>query len=99
MAYKYKLEEKLQSLPLNEYRAFMKYAHEALGISPSTLANWRKLKLTDKSDIPTASLLKIAKLFNCSMEDMLNYEVEAKPIIQYSDDKDELIQKFNLKKS
>lgn len=77
---KYNLEHRFSLLPRHIEWEHV-YLHAGLyGISKRTFQNDRKIEIGSAYDIPTERLLKYAKIFKCDIQDLINYDVNVKPL-------------------
>ncbi len=71
---KYRLKEKLDMLPHEEYKIVMKTFPQALKISQRTFHRYIYTGMTETYSMPVDHLARLARFFNCRIEDMLNYK-------------------------
>ncbi|MCJ7449355.1 MAG: helix-turn-helix transcriptional regulator [Bacteroidales bacterium] len=96
---KYRTKEKMELLPHEEYKVATKTLPAALKISSRTFFRYMYTRIHENYSMPVDHLARLAKFFNCQIEDMLNYEpppLSAKGI--KVKDKTDLLQKFKLVK-
>ena len=72
--YKYKLKEKLEKMPYEEYKIVMKAFPKALKISQRTFHRYLYTRVHEKYSMPVDHLARLASFFNCKIEDLLNYK-------------------------
>ena len=81
--HKYALNEQVNSLPrsnsINELIAHL----EDAGISRNEFYADRNIEYGSEKSIPSDRLLIYAKVFDCSLDDLLNQEVKAKSFRQH----------------
>jgi len=96
---KYRIKERMELLTHGEYLVVIKTLPAALNISSRTFFRYMYTRVNDNYSMPVDHLARLAKFFNCQIEDMLNYEpppLSDKRIkITYKSD---LLQKFKLVK-
>ncbi|MCW3784898.1 hypothetical protein [Plebeiibacterium sediminum] len=73
--YKFNIEQKLNDLPFEERQKALKQIPEQLGISDYTFYMWRRIKKSDRSDIPSLKLTSIADFFQCTIHELINIEI------------------------
>ena len=96
---KYKIKERLELLTYEEYKTAIKTLPKALKVSSRTFFRYMYTRVSENYNMPVDHLARLAKFFNCQIEDMLNYEpppLSSKRIIIR--DKTDLLQKFKLVK-
>jgi hypothetical protein len=83
----------------HEYQAAIKAIPQALEISQRTFLRYMYTRLNEKYSMPVDHLARLAKFFNCRIEEMLNYNPRPLTIktLRYTD-KIELAQKFKMVK-
>ena len=99
LEYKYRIKDMMESLTHQEYQSAIKAIPIALNISQRTFLRYTYTRLNDKYSMPVDHLARLAKFFNCRIEDLLNYEplpLTMKKIVNPT--KVELAQKFKLVK-
>lgn len=74
MAYKYKIEEFLENLPVKQNRILINQIPEILGISYNTFRNYCKIPLQSKKDIPYECVRKLEILFGMQHGELTNEE-------------------------
>ena len=72
--HKYKIKERMDALPHHEHHAAMRLIPKALLISQRTFLRYMYTRIDDKYSMPVDHLARLAKYFNCRIEDMLNYD-------------------------
>lgn len=72
---KYKIKEKLQSLPLDDFKIAQQNLPLVLNISSRTFKRWQDAKVGDKLEIPCDKLATIAKCLNTPIEKMFNFNI------------------------
>lgn len=70
---KYKIKEKLKSLPFDEFKIAQEKLPVVLKVSTRTFKRWQNAKVGDKLEIPSDKLWIIAKCLNTPIEKMFNY--------------------------
>lgn len=78
--YKYKIEECMQALNVEQYSMAIKLIPPALDISPNTFHNYRHLKLDSKSDIPYILVRRLENIFNLKRGGLENFSLEFKSL-------------------
>lgn len=99
LACKYNLKEKLNMLTREEYRSALRDLPRALNISQRTFYRYMNIKISESYSIPSDDLARLARFFDCSIEQMLNYNVP--PLISKElrvINKSNLVQKFKFVK-
>lgn len=71
--YKYKIKQKLDELPHKDYESAKKALPKALKISLVTFHKYLNVRIFEGYSISADHLARLAKFFDCSMEDLLNY--------------------------
>lgn len=71
--YKFKIKKKLDELPHKDYVSAVKALPKALKISSVTFHKYLNVRIYEGYSISADHLAKLAKFFDCSMEDLLNY--------------------------
>ena len=71
---KYRLKEKLNMLPHEEYKIVMITFPQALKISQRTFHRYIYTRIDEKYSMPVDHLARLARFFNCRIEDLLNYK-------------------------
>lgn len=72
--YKYKIRERLIELSYKEYKLVMKALPKALNISTTTFNKYINTKIYEGYSMPADHLVRLARFFNCSVEDLVNYD-------------------------
>jgi hypothetical protein len=97
--YKYRIKEKLDLLSHNEYKSALVVFPKALKIHQRTFFRYLYTKVNENYSMPVDHLARLARFFNCRIEDMLNYE--PKPLTMKDMEKQKKIdvaKRFNLVK-
>jgi len=97
--YKYRIKEKLDLLSHNEYKLALVVLPKALKIHQRTFFRYLYTKVNEDYSMPVDHLARLARFFNCRIEDMLNYE--PKPLTMKDMEKQKKIdvaKRFNLVK-
>jgi hypothetical protein len=101
--YKYRINEIIEQLPrsmtIGKIESILKAEHQ---ISRDSFFRDRTLKISDRSSIPSERLDVYAALFNCSADDLKNYQPKAvKPLTERAPSQamQKIIKKNGLKKS
>ena len=84
MDLKYNLKQLCDDLPRSIKVSTIVSKLDAHGISESTFRRHCKIKIDSKSIIGSDDLQVYAALFNCTLEDLLNKKVSAKPLKKHS---------------
>jgi hypothetical protein len=96
---KYRIKERLELLTHEEYTSALKSLPKALNISPRTFLRYLYTRIDDDYSMPADHLARLAKFFNCRIEDMLDYDP---PPLSFKEirkkDKSILVKKFRLVK-
>ena len=74
--YKYKIKQKLEKLPYPDYQRAKRCLPKSLGINPRTFERYLYAKHEDRYEMPVNQMYALAKFFDCSVEDLLNYEAK-----------------------
>ncbi|ATP58362.1 hypothetical protein CPT03_18790 [Pedobacter ginsengisoli] len=69
---KYKIDEAIRQLNLPNYKAALRIIPRELGIASNTFHNYRKLKITDKADIPYEMVRKLEIMFKMKIGELAN---------------------------
>jgi hypothetical protein len=72
---KYKINECLLKLPINDHREAVRLIPKQIGISLNTFHNYRNILLNDKQDIPHVKVIRFEKFFGLRMGELLNKNV------------------------
>ena len=72
---KYLILDKLQSLPYEEYKIAKSRLPLVLGISKRTFERWCYLTITETPEVPVDKIAIVAKYFNCTIEELINYRI------------------------
>lgn len=79
--HKYNLNALLENLPVKKAKhAIVELDKE--GIRERTFYRDRAIKVGETDDIPSERLMKYAKFFGVSIEELFNYSIKIKPITQ-----------------
>ena len=98
IAFKYRIKEKLELLSYEEYQLAVKAFPRALKISQRTFHRYMYTRIHEKYSMPVDHLARLARFFNCRMEDLLNYDPLPMTSKKICRTKTDLILKLNLKK-
>ena len=71
--YKYIIKEKLEQLPMTEYKKMKKQIPKALGKTQRTFDRFCTIKKNECGDIPAQDLDIIANCLGCEANDLKNY--------------------------
>lgn len=71
--YKYKIKQKLDELPHKDYMSAVKVLPKELKISSATFHKYLNVRIYEGYSISADHIARLAKFFDCSMEDLLNY--------------------------
>lgn len=71
---KYKIQEKLEELNYRDYQTAIQELPRILKISPRTFQRYLKTRIYEDYSIPGDSLVKLSQFFNCTIEDLLNFD-------------------------
>ena len=97
--YKYCLRARMNSLTREEYGQAIKTLPRALNITQRTFYRYMNTKISENYSMPVNDLARLAKFFNCPIEEMLNYEP---PLLSTTKskvkNKTNLLRKFKLVK-
>lgn len=74
---KYKINECLLKLTINEHRTAVRWIPKAIGISLNTFHNYRNILINDPQDIPHEKVIKFEIFFGLKMGELLNKTVRA----------------------
>ena len=74
--YKYNIKDRLENLPINEYRELMYQIPKALKKSKRTFLRYTTITMDDPADIPALDLDIIAFFLGCNAQDLKNYTLE-----------------------
>lgn len=72
---KYKIDEAIRKLNLPNYKAALRIIPLELGIASNTFHNYRKLKVTDKADIPYEMVRKLEIMFHMKIGKLANSKI------------------------
>ena len=70
---KYKIKQKLDELPHKDYESAVKALPQALKISSATFHKYMNVRIYEGYSISSDHLARLAKFFDCTMENLLNY--------------------------
>lgn len=97
--YKYKLREKIFSLPFDDHKLIMVMLPKILGINKRTFEKYIYTKVSEKYEMPAGHLAVISSYLNCTMEDMFNSLPTQYSLMSFGmGNKYELAKNLNLKK-
>ncbi|MBS7563774.1 hypothetical protein KHS38_05105 [Mucilaginibacter sp. Bleaf8] len=94
--YKYRINELMHQLSVNEYRKAIRLIPIQLGISERTFTNYRKIRQNDKRDIPHEKVDLLEKLFGLATGQLQNFTWIARPIAETNEQVKNLPRKINL---
>ncbi|NRF38480.1 hypothetical protein [Pedobacter foliorum] len=77
---KYKIDAAIRALNLSDYKAALRIIPRELGIASNTFHNYRKLKVTDKADIPYEMVRKLEVMFKMEMGALTNQETHCEDL-------------------
>ncbi|HKG05412.1 MAG TPA: hypothetical protein VKB19_03085 [Pedobacter sp.] len=69
---KYKINECLLKLSINEHREAVRWIPKEIGISLNTFHNYRNILVNDPQDIPHEKVVKFEKFFGLRLGELLN---------------------------
>jgi len=96
---KYRIKNKLESLPYREYMGAVDILPEMLEISQASFQRYLSAKVDDDVSIPVEELIILAEFFGCRVEELLNYKPKQKtPKKILKPNRYAIIKKFNLVK-
>lgn len=97
--YKYNIKEKLDMLSHTEYRSAIYVLPKALKIHQRTFFRYLYTKVNDNYSMPVDHLARLARFFNCKIEDLLNFEPLPLTLKEMRQEKKlEVAKRFNLVK-
>lgn len=97
--YKYKIKEKLDLLSYQEYKAVLHIMPKALMIHQRTFLRYIYTRINDNYSMPVDHVARLARFFNCKIEDMLNFEPQPLTLkVVKEKNKFEVAKRFNLVK-
>ena len=97
--YKYKIKEKLDLLSYQEYRSVLHVIPKALKIHQRTFLRYIYTRINDNYSMPADHLARLARFFNCKIEDLLNFEPQPMTLKEMKKQtKIEVAKRFNLVK-
>lgn len=73
MSYKYCIKEKLEQLPMTDYKKIKKEIPKALGKTQRTFDRYCTIKADEFGDVPAQDLDIIANFLGCEANDLKNY--------------------------
>lgn len=71
---KYCLKAKMNSLTREEYKIAIRTLPVALNITQRTFYRYLNTSILEEYSMPVDDLARLARFFNCRIEDLLNYE-------------------------
>lgn len=71
---KYKIDELLGKLPNQQYLSALTVIPTILNVHRNSFYRWRKITIDSSYEVPVKHLQSLAKLFNCTIEDLLSEE-------------------------
>ena len=77
---KYKIDAAIRALNMPDYKAALRIIPRELGIASNTFHNYRKLKVTDKADIPYEMVRKLEIMFKMEMGGLTNQETHCEDL-------------------
>ena len=77
---KYKIDEEIRKLNLPNYKAAIRIIPRELGIASNTFHNYRKLRVTDKADIPYEMVRKLEIMFKMRLGELANSSVQCEEL-------------------
>jgi len=96
---KYRINDKLESLPYREYVVAVDSLPELLEIPQATFQQYLNAKVDDELSVSVEELILLAEFFNCRVEELLNYKPKQKlPKKILKPNRNDIIRKFNLVK-
>ncbi len=82
MNHKYSIKQKMEQLPMIDYKRIRKEIPEALGKTARTFDRYCNFPADEFGDIPTQDLDIIASFLGCSANDLKNYTINRQQIQQ-----------------
>jgi hypothetical protein len=76
--FKYNLQHRFSFYPNITWKMLELHA-EQYGITARTFQRDRSILPDEAEDIPTERLVVYAKIFNCELEELINYKTKVKP--------------------
>jgi len=73
---KYKINECLLKLPINEHREAVRLMPKEIGISLNTFHNYRNILLNDPQDIPHERVVRLERFFGLRQGELLNRTIK-----------------------
>lgn len=97
--YKYNLNHHINFLPAYWTAKAIAEEVEKYGIPSRTFYRDKSLKLTDRADITGERLLIYSRLFNCTIDQLINYNKKVKPLneTKFSVSMKKILERNNLK--
>ena len=80
MELKYCIKQKLEELPLKEYKKIKLELSLAIGKNIRTFERYCNLRIDDFSDIPAKDLFIIATVLSCKIDKLVNYKITIEEI-------------------
>ena len=80
--FKYRIDELMSQLLVDEYRIAMKVIPKLLNVSSKTFFNYRNIKLNENKDIPHEKVLMLEKLFDLQPGELQNFHVHTPSLTQ-----------------
>lgn len=74
---KYKINECLLKLSINEHREAVRLVPKEIKISLNTFHNYRNILLNDPQDIPHEKVVRLERFFGLRQGDLLNRNIKA----------------------
>lgn len=97
--YKYKIKEKLDLLPYQEYKSVLNVMPKAMEIHQRTFLRYIYTRVNDNYSMPVDHLARLARFFNCKIDDLLNFEPQPLTLKEMKEKKKiEVAKRFNLVK-
>lgn len=81
-SYKYSIKQRLEKLPIVNYKKIKKQIPIAIGKTPKTFQRYCNIKAEDYADIPAQDLDIIASALSCKADDLKNYAVTNQVLLQ-----------------
>lgn len=73
---KYKINECLLRLPINEHREAVRWIPKQIGISLNTFHNYRNILMNDRQDIPYEKVIRFEKFFSLNSGELFNKNIK-----------------------
>lgn len=97
--FKYRIKERLDLLTHEDFKTAIRVLPKALNISQRTFYRYVYTRIHDKYSMPVDHLARLARFFNCRIEDMLNFDPPPLIVKEVKHKgKTELAKKFKLVK-